>query len=443
MNNKKCRTILQLPVLLLLTLGASAQQGSNLGLQEAIDGSIKNSKQLKISNASIDDATAVVQEAKDNQLPNFNISASYLRLGFANIDLKKNSSGSGGTPPAGAAVNPSQAMYGIANISLPLYAGGRLKYGIESAKYLQQAVRLDADVDKDAVVYNTSRAYVNLFKAQEAVTIVRAELNASLSRDSNLANLEKNGILARNDLLKSQLQTSNIETAVLEAENNFSLATVNMNLMLGRPENTPISIDSSFTTISMDEKSFIEYESLALQNRKDVQAVAMRKRAAAIGIKAAQAEAYPTLALNGGYIAAHIPDVLTITNAVNLGIGLQYNLASLWKKNTKLIQAKAREAQVNASEEMLNDGIKLSVNQDYKNYILSKKKIEVYEKAVGQATENYRIVNNKFNNSLATITDLLEANVSLLQSKLNIQTARADAVLAYQKLLQTTGLYQY
>ncbi|RYF31110.1 MAG: TolC family protein, partial [Cytophagaceae bacterium] len=235
------------------------------------------------------------------------MSGSYLRLAFANIDLKQSGGNGGAGSPSAAPVNPSQVMFGMATASMPLYAGGRIKYGIASAEYLQQAVRLDADVDKDAVVYNTSMAYVNLFKAQEAVAIVKAELNASLSRDSNLVNLERNGILARNDLLKSQLQTSNIETTVLEAENNLALATVNMNLMLGRPENTPISIDSSFTMVAAEEKTFVEYESLALQNRKDVQAIALRKKASAIGIKAAKAEAYPTLALSGGYVAAHIP----------------------------------------------------------------------------------------------------------------------------------------
>ena len=43
------------------------------------------------------------------------------------------------------------------------------------------------------------------------------------------------------------------------------------------------------------------------------------------------------------------------------------------------------------------------------------------------------------NNSLVTITDLLEADVSLLQAKLNVSLAKADAALAYQKILKTTG----
>lgn len=67
----------------------------------------------------------------------------------------------------------------------------------------------------------------------------------------------------------------------------------------------------------------------------------------------------------------------------------------------------------------------------------------MYLKAEQQAQENYRITKNKYDNGLATITELLDANVMLLQTRLNISGARADAVLAYYKLLATAGtLYQ-
>lgn len=443
MNKNKYRIIYPLPFLLLLLCNqVMAQVPGNLSLPDAISASLKNSKQVKISNARIEEALAVVQAAKDNRLPDFKLSASYLRLGFANIDLKKSNNG-GTAPTTGSSQSPSQAMYGIANLSLPLYAGGRIKYGIESAKYLQQAVVLDAEIDRAAIVFNTSSAYINLYKAQQALAIVKEEMTASLSRDSSFISLEKNGIITRNDLLKSQLQTSNIELAELDAASNLNLAMVNMNLMLGQPEQTLIKIDSTFFNLPGDLKNFADYEILALQNRKDIQASAFRKKAAATSILSAKAEAYPTIGFTGGYVAAHIPDVLTITNAVNVGVGVQYNVANLWKKNTKLMQAKARETQVIVMEEILNDAVKLQVNQDYQNYILSRKKIEVYEKAVLQASENYRITNNKYTNSLATISDLLEANVAVLQAKLNIEAAKADAVLAYQKLLQTTGLKNY
>ncbi|MDB5201239.1 MAG: TolC family protein [Ferruginibacter sp.] len=432
-NNWKFLAFISL--MLSAQLHVAAQQSRNLSLEEAISLSLQNSKNLRMADAKIIEAVSLVQEARDRQLPDFKLTGSYLRLNSANVDLKtaNDSSSKGGGPKI------SQAVYGMANLSLPLYAGGRIKYGIESAKYLEQATRLDADNDKEAVIYNASSAFINLYKASQAVGIVKENLRSSLSRDSNFINLEKNGILARNDLLKAQLQSANIELSLLDAENNFNLAMVNMNLMLGLPENTLLSPDTSFTRQEINLQNFSDYETLALQKRKDIQATAFRKNAATTAIKSARAEAYPTIALTGGYVAAYIPKLLTITNAINIGVGVQYNLASLWKTNTKLQQAKARLLQVSAGEEMLNDAVRLEVNKDYQQFLLTQKKIEVYDKAVAQATENYRITNNKYNNSLVTITDLLEADVALLQARLNSSFAKADAVLAYNKLLQSTG----
>ena len=64
----------------------------------------------------------------------------------------------------------------------------------------------------------------------------------------------------------------------------------------------------------------------------------------------------------------------------------------------------------------------------------------VYQRALEQSTENLRITKNKYNNSLATITDLLEADAALLAAKINIINSRADASLAYYKLLESAGL---
>lgn len=417
----------------------SLSQVRTLSLKEAVDLSIKNSKQLKASKARIDAAISQVKEAEENRLPNFNLTGSYLRLNSANVDLKtKSNSTSGGTTNGSPKI--SQALYGIANISYPIYAGGRIKYAIKSAKYLEEAVKLDADNDKENVVLNTLNAYVNLYRSAATVSVVKESLASSRQRDSTFSRLEQNGILARNDLLKTELQTSNIELSLLDAENNWRLANINMNLMLGLPENTELVIDTTVFQQLASIKNIDEYEQLAIQNRKDVQALSFRKKAAATAIRSANTEGYPTIALTGGYIAANIPGLVTVTNAVNIGIGVQYNLASLWKTNTKLQQAKARAQELQANEEQLNDVIRLQVNQDYQNYLLSQKRIEVYQKAFQQVAENYRITKNKYDNSLASVTELLDADVALVQAKLNVSVSKADAVVAYNKLLHTTGL---
>ena len=56
-----------------------------------------------------------------------------------------------------------------------------------------------------------------------------------------------------------------------------------------------------------------------------------------------------------------------------------------------------------------------------------------------QATENYRVTNNKYTQQTATITDLLDADMLLLQTKINIITAKADAENNYYKLLKGSG----
>jgi outer membrane protein len=419
---------------------SGAQDIKQLSLQEAIELGIKNSKQLKASEARNEEAAGALKEAEDNKLPNATISGSYLRLANPHISLKTkafgraDSTGSSGTP----AVN--QAGYGIFNISLPLYSGGKIRYGIESARYLQQAVELDAENDKEAVILNTINAYINLYKAAVTVNVVKENLQQSLQRDSVLSRLEQTGLLARNDLLKSELQSSNIELSVLDAENNRKISNVNMNLMLGLPVQTILVTDSSTFEKNVSLKSLEEYEQLALRNRKDVLALSFRRRAATSGISAVKAEMVPSIALTGGYIAADVPHLVTITNAITVGVGLQYNLGSLWKSKAKILQAQAREKEIAANEAQLDDAIRLHVNQDYENYLLAQKKTVVFQTAVLQATENYRITKNKFDNNLVNTTELLDANVSLLQSKINLAVAKADVILEYNRLLETAGL---
>jgi outer membrane protein TolC len=212
-----------------------------------------------------------------------------------------------------------------------------------------------------------------------------------------------------------------------------------MNLMLGLPESSVIKTDSSTFEKQIDLHTIDQYEQLALQNRKDILALAYREKAASTGIYLAKADLYPSVALTGGYVAANIPHLITITNAVNIGIGLRYNLSSLWKTKAKITQAQAREKEIAEDQAQLYDAVKLQVNNSFENYLLSLKKTEVYEKAVLQSEENYRITKNKYENALVNTTELLDANVLLLQSKINLAVAKADVLLAYSKLLETTG----
>ena len=423
-------------------LSAQSQDIKSLSLNETIEMSLKNSPALKASSERNVQATARVRQALDNKLPDINVSGSYLYL--ANPTISTKTKALQGTDSAGNKTeipHVNQAMYGILNLSLPIYAGGKIRYGIESAKYLEKASSLDVEKDRENVILNTINAYVNLYKANVTVGVIKDNLAQSRHQDSVFSRLEENGLLARNDLLKSELQTSNIELTLLDAENNLKIANVNMDLMIGLPETTMIQTDVTEFDKQFSEKTIDEYEQLALQNRKDVQALSFRRKAATSGIAIAKAEQYPTVALTGGYIAANIPHLLTITNAVNVGIGLQYNL-SFWKSKAQIAEARSKEKELIADQAQLVDEIRLHINQDFENYLLSKRKTDVYKKAVVQAEENYRITKNKYDNALVNTSDLLEANVSVLQSKINLAVAKADVLLAYSRLLEASGIIE-
>ncbi len=419
-----------------LTPDAAAQTSRNLSLQEAIQLSIQNSHKLAASGARIQQAIASWDAAKENRLPEVSASGSLLWLNNPNISLK---TGKPGNDSSGSTPHVNEAAYAMVNAGIPIYAGGKLKYGIESAKYLKEAAVLDAARDTSAIIYNTIEAYTNLYKAGVTVSVVRENLVQALHRDSVLMRLENNGLLARNDRLKAQLQSSNIEVSLLEVQNNTKLAMINMNLLLGLPEQTELVLDSASFESIPENITLSELEQYSVTNRQDVLALNQREKAANSGILVAKADWYPQVSITGGYIAAYIPHLLTLTNAINAGVGVKYSISSLWKTKTKIAAAKAKLDELQANELQLKDAIKMQVNQSFEGYLLQEQKLPVYQKAVSQAEENYRITKNKFDNDLVNMTNLLDANVLLLQSHINLAVAKADLYLAYHKLLQTAG----
>lgn len=418
--------------------GVFAQTTRKLTLQEAVQLGVDNSKSLKVSNAKVVEANESLTSTKMMQYPDLKISGSYMRFNSPNVDVKLNT----GSDTSGSGLGSgefNQVMYGMATASLPLFSGLKIRNAIESSKYLKKAAELDAKSDKDALVQNTISAYYNLYKAQAALKLVNENLKQAQQRVKDFTNLEANGLIARNDLLKVQLQESNIELALMDAENNLKISNYNMDLMLGIDENTTLELDATDLGRSTNAQTLEYWENSALTNRSDYLALQQRQYASAAGVKSAKGDYYPTLGLSGGYIAANIPNAIVVTNAVNVGVGLSYNLANLCKNGSKVKEAKARQTQLEWAALQLNDGIKMEIHRSYQNYLESLKKIEVYQKAVDQANENYRITKNKYDNALATTTDLLDADVAQLQAGINFEYAKADAEVAYNKLYEAAG----
>ncbi len=126
-------------------------------------------------------------------------------------------------------------------------------------------------------------------------------------------------------------------------------------------------------------------------------------------------------------------------NTWDAGATLSWNLSQLYTTKAFVSEAKANLKQAEAATEQLSDAVKMEVNANYNGYLVALQKISLSEKSIEQATENQRVTSNKYKSNTALMTDVLEADVALLQSKLNLINAKADADVAYYKLLKSTG----
>jgi outer membrane protein TolC len=435
-------------ILLLLLLGISnmkAQETSgkknlteiqNLNLKEAIAIALDKSTEATLATTKAATKKFEVQSVKNNQYPDVKLSGQYLRLTNASVDLKIKSSSTSSTSSAPPKVN--ELMLGQANVNLPLFSGFKLQNSIKASENMYQAEVAKSAQTKEEIALKVVENYANLYRAQKAVDLIKENLKSAEQRVKDFKALEQNGIIARNDLLKAELQQSKVQLTLDEAYKNVSVINYYLVNLLKLSDDFKIGIDEH----QFDNNqpiNVINNEETALKNRKDLEAIRFIEKADVNYIKIAKSGYYPSIALTGGYIALGIQNVVRVSNAMNVGLGVSYNLSSIFKNGTEVKVAKNKALETQQAEAILSENIKVQVQQAIENYNLALKQNLVYEQAILQASENYRIVKDKYDNGLSTTNDLLEADVEQLNSKINYTYSRANIMLKYYEMLSTSG----
>lgn len=430
-----------LPILLLYAGFAQGQEKRQLSLDEAINLAVTKSNQATLADTRVSTAALEVTNVKNNVYPDFKLSGQYMRLNEPTVKLRVPMGGS--SEPAEGESNTSspkvnQLMFGQASLSMPLFSGFRLKNNISASESLLKAQTFNAASVKEQLAMQTILLYVNLYKAQESVKLIQENLKSANQRVTDFTNMEKNGLLARNDLLRSQLQASNTQLSLDEA--NKMVSTINYQLvnLLKLPEGTQITPSEAYFKNSGDLSASVT-ESEAIVQRSDLEALRWSQKAQEANVKIAQADYYPSLSLTGGYIALDVQNFLQVYNAVNAGVGISYDISNIFKNNNKVKAARSRAEETRREAEILTDNIKVQVQEALENYNLSLKQNKVYVQAVEQADENYRIVKDKYDNGLQDTNDLLDADVQQLQAKINEAFSKADITQRYYELLNASG----
>lgn len=429
---------LVLALVALSAMKATAQQKS-LSVKEAVALALQNSNETQWAATKVATKGYDLQVTRNNLYPDFKLTGQYLRLTNANVRLPA-SQDSGTDPANGNSGSPkvNSLAFGQAAFNLPVFAGGRLRHSIEAADNLYKSEQANAAQTKEEVAIQVIEYYAALYKAQRSVELLRESLESNAQRVKDFTDREQNGLIARNDLLKVQLQKSQVQLSLDEAEKNVRVINYELVQLLKLPAATQIIVDPS----NVDPNLFatpIAPENDALTKRHDLEALSFAEKAADAHVKVARSAFFPSLSLTGGYVALDLQNVATVTNAMNVGVGVSYNLSSIFKSGKDVKAAKSRAEEVRERKEILSDRIKTDIVTAQEDYNLSIKQDEVYNQAVAQAAENYRIVRDKYDNGLSDTTELLDADVAELSAKINLAYARANRVLKFYELLEATG----
>jgi len=423
-------------LLMSLVSNKASAQDRPITLDEAVKLGLANSKTLKLSQSKIDEAVSQYNQVKDNVLPTGSVSFAYnraqipynhLNFGEEGINLPKS----------------ANAYLGIASLNETIFAGGKLKYAQQSNKILTDISRLDADKDRDQITYQIISAYYNLYKVLQSQKVVKQNLETIDAQIHQSQRFFDQGLVTKNDVLRFQLQRSNVELTGIDLENNRKVINFDLNVLLGLPETTQLSI-AQINEANRELAPLNNYIDTAVSYRQEFKQLDLRGKYAETNIKDIHANTLPTLAASaGGYyvdVAGNpIPKVGNFITPVTLGLTASWKFSNLWTNKNKLSEARIQRDEVEINKGITLDNVKNEVNQNYHAYETALNKIRLLQTSIEQAGENNNILASKYKSNIASATDRADAETLLYQAQINLELAKADAGLAYYTLLKSTG----
>jgi|WetSurMetagenome_2_1015567.scaffolds.fasta_scaffold21443_2 outer membrane protein len=448
------RWTILLIVISFIALSARAQQKRTLTIKQAIQIGMESSKALRTSQFKVDVADAKSSEANTYRLPSLKFNGTYTRL--SKVDPTMLSfPGYGTNDPVTNHVTliPVPVQFGAnlvnsyglkGTIQQPLYTGGKISGAANAAEYISDATKEDYKKDKAEVQYNIKAAYWNLFRANEFKKFIDENVNQIKSHAKDAENLMKQGMLTSNDLMKVQVQLSDALVRQIDATNNVKLAMYALNNTLGLPLQTEIELAS---TIQIDERKWDNVDQLivnAFEKRPEVLGMNARVKAGESGLTSARGGWWPQIYLIGNYNYMRpnqriFPTVDQFKDTWDVTLSLSFDIWNWWQTGYQANQAQAQLAQAEEGVSMMKDGVMLEVTQSYLGVNQFKERKAVAEQGVKQAEENYRVMDDKYKLGMALNSELLDAEVMLLQAKLNLTQSLVDYELSIARLSKAIG----
>lgn len=435
MNNLRLLTGLLSAVL--LSGGTRGYGQSVISLEEIYEIAESNSAQLRPYLSAREEADQEISVAKSGRLPDITASLSLSYIGDGFITKRDFSDYQKAPIPHfgnGVAIGVTQ----------PLYTGGAVTSAIEMAQLKSTAARYAADFQRDDIRFRLTGFYLDLYKYSNLRQVVEGNLAAARKVLAEMKARYEQGTALQNDITRYELLSSNLELQMTRIDNTIKILNDNLVTTAGLPSGTVVVPDSTILSRALPHEGESWWQAEAELHSPSL---GLARTGVDISRKAedlVKSERLPKIGLQAawtldGPILVEIPPINRNLSYWYVGIGVSYNLSSLYKNNKSL--TKSRIATRKALEELdaTRQAVSLAVRADHIRYLEAYEELKTQQKSVELAQRNYHTTSTRYSADMALITDLLDAANSQLDAQQQLVNARINIIYYYYKLLFTSG----
>lgn len=434
---KKKSLIVTLTTLLLTSQGIFAQITKTYTLSDVFELAIANSKQLKLSQVGVEMAQSATNLTKTALLPSLDasLSASYIGNGsITNRDFTNVQS----------IEMPHFGNNFSIEVSQVIFAGGAISSSIQKARLEEQVAQLNYDRNELDICFLVTGYYLDLYKLKNEREVILKNIEQTEILIQEIKSKESQGMALSSDVTRYELMLQNLKLSLIEIDNNSNIINNQLVITCGLSAETLIVPDSSVLQLDLRAVNQDTFLQQAAQNLPELKSAAINKEIAIKELRIAKADYYPHIAVMAannfdGPILIEVPTINKNFNYWYAGLGIRYNLASLYKSNRKVKLANKKQLIAEHTEALTLEHTQVAIHNAYTRFKESFDKLTVYETSSRLANENYRIINNRYLNELVLITEMLDASNTKLNAELQVVNAKLNIIYNYYRLQREIG----
>jgi outer membrane protein len=419
---------------------ASTTQGLTLPL--AIEIALKTNPLLRATTSGQEMAAAQVEEARASRLPSVQLSETFARSNnsvfvFGSL-LEQGRFGPQNFDPRFLnnpdALNNSRAAL---TFRLPLFDQKQSGTRISQARIGQQQAELEKQLAEQQVRFEVLRAFYGVLVAQARREVADEAVRLAESDVKRIGDMFDTGMVVQSDLLAAEVQLAEFRQQQIQAEGDIVTAKAALNTALGVAIDTPQEIIGLLVEKRFAVESQSELIRVAITNRPEFARSRSRLASSKERVRGARAEYWPRLDLFGN-VGVSAGNFSKASSDYTVGVSLTFNLFDVGRA-ARIRQAVAAEAVAAAEQEQLANQIRFEVVRAYQQYVSARERVSVATRVVGQAKEALRIVQDRYQAGLTTITETLRAETTFVRARLMLLSARYDHYTGYAAVLLATG----